>query len=53
LKPGEKISLSAESRFNLLIGNAGGVRLNLNGKPVPVPGKSGQVVNVTLPKKND
>ena len=49
LKPGDKISLNAASQYNLLIGNAGGVQLNLNGQPVQVPGRMGQVVNVTLP----
>jgi cytoskeleton protein RodZ len=49
LKPGDKISLNAGSQYNLLIGNAGGVQLNLNGQPVQVPGRMGQVVNLTLP----
>jgi hypothetical protein len=35
--------------FNLLIGNAGGISVQLNGQPVPVPGGSGQVVNLQLP----
>ena len=49
LKPGERIVLEAESKYNILIGNAGGIRMNLNDKPVPSPGKSGQVVNIVLP----
>jgi cytoskeleton protein RodZ len=49
LKPGDKISLNASSNYNLLIGNAGGVQLNLNGQPVQIPGRMGQVVNLTLP----
>jgi hypothetical protein len=41
--------MKATSLFNLLIGNAGGVELKLNGQPVEVFGKSGQVVNIQLP----
>jgi cytoskeleton protein RodZ len=49
MKPGDKIEMDAETMFNLLIGNAGGVSVQLNGQPVPVPGSSGQVVNLQLP----
>jgi cytoskeletal protein RodZ len=49
LKTGEHLKLEARSTFNLLIGNAGGVILNLNNKPVNVPGKRGEVVNLHLP----
>ncbi len=49
LKPGDTISLKAGSHYNLLIGNAGGVQLSLNGQPVHVPGRMGQVVTMTLP----
>jgi cytoskeleton protein RodZ len=49
LKPGDKIAFNANSHYNLLIGNAGGIQMNLNGQPVQIPGKMGQVVNVTLP----
>lgn len=49
LKAGTQIKLEGQSGFNLLIGNAGGTRLNLDGKPVQVPGKRGEVVNLHLP----
>jgi cytoskeleton protein RodZ len=49
LKTGGQIQLEAQSGFNLLIGNAGGIRLSLDGKPVQVPGKRGEVVNLQLP----
>ena len=49
LRPGEKVSLEARSGFSLLIGNATGLQLTLDGKPVKVPGKSGQVVTLQLP----
>ena len=49
LTPGETLTLKANTIFNLLIGNAGGVSVQLNGKPVPISGVSGQVVNLQLP----
>ena len=49
MEPGETLQFKANSIFNLLIGNAGGVSVQLNGKPVPVQGRSGQVVNLQLP----
>ncbi len=49
LRPGMQLTLEARSGFNLLIGNAGGVRLNLNGNPVPLAGRRGQIVNLHLP----
>ena len=49
LYPGDRIELEAGSGYNLLIGNAGGIELYLNDRPVTVPGKSGDVVNLELP----
>ena len=49
LTPEQKVTLDADSGFNLLIGDAGAVRIAMNGKSLPVPGKSGQVVNIQLP----
>jgi len=49
LNPGDHIELEGSKNFNLLIGNAGGIRLELNGKAVALSGKSGQVVNLQLP----
>ncbi|MDJ0667732.1 MAG: DUF4115 domain-containing protein [Desulfobacterales bacterium] len=49
LKSGDSKQIEARNHFNLLIGNAGGVELQLNGSPVEVSGKSGQVVNIQLP----
>lgn len=49
LKTGDRLDLTAESRFNMLIGDAGGVRLILNDRPIPVNGKSGQIVNIEIP----
>lgn len=49
LNPGDHIEMEGSRNFNLLIGNAGGIRLRLNGKAVALSGKSGQVVNIQLP----
>ena len=49
LQANEVRQIEAASLFNLLIGNAGGVELKLDGQPVEVSGKSGQVVNIELP----
>lgn len=49
LFPGDHIELEANASYNILIGNAGGVKLSLNNKPVEIVGKSGQVINVQLP----
>ena len=48
LKPGEKISYQA-ARFNMDIGNAGGVRVQFDGKNIDNLGKSGQVIHLRLP----
>ena len=45
---GDKISISAENRITLKIGNAGGVVGTLNGQRLPPFGESGQVRNVTI-----
>jgi cytoskeletal protein RodZ len=49
LKSGDQIDLEANVGFNLLIGNAGGLNITLNDKPVFIPGKSGDVVTIELP----
>ncbi|MBW6485816.1 MAG: DUF4115 domain-containing protein [Syntrophobacterales bacterium] len=49
LKPGEKIERRAAEGFQLYIGNAGGIDLFFQGKPLGAPGKRGAVVTVNLP----
>ena len=49
LKPGDRLEFEAFDDFNLLIGNATGVQLILNDKPIEVLGKRGQVVNIQIP----
>ncbi len=49
LKAGDRLRLEAQTGFNLLIGNVGGVKLSLDNQPVTIPGKRGEVVNIHLP----
>jgi cytoskeletal protein RodZ len=49
LKAGDQLRLEAQTGFNLLIGNVGGVKLSLDNQPVTIPGKRGEVVNINLP----
>jgi hypothetical protein len=49
LKSGDDLELEATTGYNLLIGNAGGIDITLNGKPVALNGESGQVVTIHLP----
>ncbi|MBP6941996.1 MAG: helix-turn-helix domain-containing protein [Syntrophorhabdaceae bacterium] len=48
LNPQEVIMLSAKERFDLLIGNAAGIKMFLNGKDVQFSGKNGEVKRVQL-----
>jgi len=49
LKTQDHLTLEAFKGYNLLIGNGASVQLTLNGKPVNLQGKRGQVVNINLP----
>ena len=49
LQPGEQLTWRASSSYRLLIGNAGGIQLYLNDKPLKRLGESGQVVYLKLP----
>jgi cytoskeleton protein RodZ len=49
LNPKDAVMLSARERFDLVIGNAGGVALLYNGKDTGFAGKSGEVRTVSLP----
>ena len=48
LKAGQKIEHRAKS-FEIDVGNAGGIKVNINGKDMGSPGKIGQVVRLRLP----
>lgn len=49
LHPMDHMELEASSTINLLVSNATGVKILLNGKSVTIPGKSGEFVNIELP----
>jgi hypothetical protein len=49
LNTGDDLELEATTGYNLLIGDAGGIQITLNGKPIAIPGESGQVVTIHLP----
>lgn len=48
-RPGRQYKWKAEKGFELLIGNAGGIDLELNGETVENPGTEGQVVRLSIP----
>jgi len=50
LKSGESLTLKAQEKFIIRIGNGGGVKLFFNGEPLGNPGKPGEVIDLTLPE---
>lgn len=51
MKENESKEWLSQSGFNLKIGNAGGIRMALNGKDMGVAGKRGQVIRLSIPQK--
>jgi cytoskeleton protein RodZ len=49
LQPGEQLTWMATSNMQVLVGNAGGIRLFLNDNPLKPLGESGEVVRLQLP----
>jgi cytoskeleton protein RodZ len=49
LNPQEMVIFTGKEAFDLLIGNAGGVKLYYNGNDTGFSGESGQVKRVKLP----
>jgi len=49
LESGQRIDLAARTGFVLLLGDAGAVSLQLNGRGLPAPGARGQVKTLYLP----
>lgn len=49
LKPEERLELEGTNSFNLMIGNATGLKVFLNERPVKIYGSSGQVVSLKIP----
>jgi len=53
MRPGDEVRLRASQRITLLIGNAGGVLFDLNGKQFGPPGSPGQVIgNYVITRDN-
>jgi cytoskeleton protein RodZ len=52
LKPGDDQAVEASKAFYLILGNAGGVRLKINGKPLKLLGKPGQIVKILIDESN-
>lgn len=48
LQPGDRISIRAQRKIYLKLGNAGGVAATLNGKPLPPFGEAGRVKEYRL-----
>ncbi len=51
LKEGERVEWKAKDNFSLVIGNAAGVRLTMDGRELPRLGEHGKVVRLSLPPK--
>jgi cytoskeleton protein RodZ len=52
MEPGEIQFFDATEKFLVIAGNAGGVHLKINGKPVKPLGKPGSVVRILIDRKN-
>jgi cytoskeleton protein RodZ len=52
LEPGDEREVAAAQSVLIVLGNAGGVRLTINGKPAKPLGKPGDVVKVTITEQN-
>jgi cytoskeleton protein RodZ len=51
LKPGDRIERTASDSFLIDIGNAGGINVIFQGKPLESLGKRGQVIHIRLPEE--
>lgn len=49
LRPGDRLEFEALRGYNLLIGNAAGVKLFVNKAPLEIPREEGKVVNIDIP----
>ena len=52
MSPGDIQRLYASEQFFLIVGNAGGIQLKINGKPAKPLGKPGEVVKILINEKN-
>ncbi len=46
----DHMELEALEKINLTVSNAGGVKILLNGKQIDIPGTSGDVAYIELPR---
>lgn len=51
LQPGEKREWEADESIQVVVGNAGGVRMMWNGSALNIPGKPGSVIRFRLPEQ--
>jgi cytoskeleton protein RodZ len=49
LRPGERREWSADRDMQVVVGNAGGIRMKWNGQPLEAPRDSGRVLRFRLP----
>jgi RodZ C-terminal domain len=49
LKPEDRLELEGTKSFNLMIGDAAGLQIFLDDRPVKIYGSSGQVVSLKIP----
>lgn len=49
LKPEDRLELEGTTSFNLMIGNATGLEIILDDRPVKIFGSKGQVVSLKIP----
>ncbi len=48
MQPGEIQQVSAGEKFQIILGNAGGIQLKINGKPAKPLGKPGEVIKLII-----
>jgi cytoskeleton protein RodZ len=49
LEPGDKREWEAGNTMRIVVGNAGGIRMKWDGRPVEIPAKPGSVIRFNLP----
>ncbi len=52
MEPGETQTILAEENVRILLGNAGGVQMKINGKPAKPLGNPGEVIRITIDTEN-
>jgi hypothetical protein len=49
LNSGDLLQLNALKGYNLLVGDAGAIKLNVNGRALDIPRESGRAANIQIP----